>query len=179
MPKISLTKALLISSGAALTALLLAPKPGKELRAELKAEAKKWKETGKEKAHELVEDFKESYLEVEKELNEEQAKLDAKQAQLSQTIEEIEKDLVRKNSHEKDDTVIVPPAQASHAVYADENLGDVKGTSLEPSEDQAIPKDKVDEALHDNYLSDDEDFHLDDNQVADEEDSSLKINPNE
>lgn len=178
MPKISLTKALLISAGAAFTALLFAPKSGNELRAELKAEAKKWKETGEEKAHELVDDFKESYLEVEKELDEEQAKLDAKQAQLSQTIEEIEKDLVGKNDDPVEDTVI-DPARASHAVYDDENPGNVKGTALEPTEDQVIPKDKADEALHDNYLSDDDDFHLDKNQVSEEEDASLKVNPNE
>jgi gas vesicle protein len=177
MPKISLSKALFLSAASAAAALLFAPKSGKELRAELKTEAEKLKETGEEKAHELVEDFKESYLEVEKELEAEQAKLDAKQAQLSQTIEEIEKDLAQKQVDKKDDTVI-DPAQASHAVYQDESLGDVKGTPLEPTQDEVIPKDKIDEALHDNYLSNDKDFQVDKNNVADEKEASVKVNPN-
>lgn len=177
MPKVSLTKALFMSAASAAAALLLAPKSGKELRAELKTEAEKLKETGEEKAHELVEDFKESYLEVEQELEEEQAKLDAKQAQLSQTIEEIEKDLAHKHAETQEDTVI-DAAQASHAVYEDEKLGDVKDTPLEPEKDQAIPKDKVDEALHDNYLSNDEDFKLDKKDVEDEDKASVQINPN-
>ena len=110
-------------------------------------------------------------------LESEQAKLDAKQAKLSQTIEEIERDLARSEAEKQDDTV-VDPAAASHAMYADDKTGDVKDTPLEPEQDQAIPKDKVDEALHDNYLSDDEDFQLDKDNLADEEDASHKTNPN-
>lgn len=167
-----------MSAASAAAALLFAPKPGKELREELKSEAERLKETGEEKAHELVDDFKESYLEVEKELEHEQAKLDAKQAQLNQTIEEIEKDLAQKNAEKQDDSVI-DPAQASHAVYSDEDLGDVKDTPLEPKKDQAIPKDELDEALHDNYLSNDKDFQLDKAKLAGEDEASVKVNPNE
>lgn len=178
MPKVSLTKAVLLSAASAFTALLLAPKPGKAFRQDLKEEALKLKDTGEEKAHELVDDFKASYMEAERELESEQAKLDAKQAKLSQTIEEIERDLARSEAENQDDTIVVDPAAASHAMYADDKTGDVKNTPLEPEQGQAIPKDKVDEALHDNYLSDNEDFQLDKDNLADEEDASHKTNPN-
>lgn len=177
MSKVSLTKAVLISAASAFTALLFAPKSGKAFREDLKEEAHKLKDTGEEKAHELVDDFKASYLEAEKELESEQAKLDAKQAKLSQTIEEIERDLALSEEEKQNDTVI-DPATASHAVYADDSIGDVKDTPLEPEHDQAIPKDKVDEALHDNYLSDNDDFKLDKNDLDDEEDASHNVNPN-
>ncbi|MCC5896054.1 MAG: YtxH domain-containing protein [Alkalibacterium sp.] len=177
MPKVSLTKAILFSAASAFTALLLAPKDGKAFRQDLKEEASKLKDSGEEKAHELVDDFKASYMEAEKELESEQAKLDAKQAKLNQTIEEIERDLALSEAERQDDTV-VDPATASHAMYADDSIGDVKDTPLEPEHDQAIPKDKVDEALHDNYLSDDEDFKLDKDDLEDEESASTKVNPN-
>lgn len=177
MPKVSLTKAILFSAASAFTALLLAPKDGKAFREDLKQEASKLKDSGEEKAHELVDDFKASYLEAEKELESEQAKLDAKQAKLSQTIEEIERDLAMSESERQTDTV-VDPAAASHAMYADDSVGDVKDTPLEPEHDQAIPKDKVDEALHDNYLSDNDDFKLDKDNLDDEETASHKVNPN-
>lgn len=160
----------IISAG---TALLLAPKSGRELRTELKSKATQLKESGGEKAQELVDDFKTSYLEVEKELEEEQAKLDAKQEKLNQTIEEIEKDL-----NQKGDKTKITPAQASHALYADEKLGDVKGTPFEPDDDQAIPKEEVEEALHDNDLSEDDSFQLNKEEVEKEKDASLKVNPN-
>lgn len=178
MPKISLTKAVLMSAASAFAALVFAPKDGKAFREDLKEEAIKMKDTGGEKAHELVEDFKTSYMEAEKELESEQAKLDAKQAKLSQTIEEIERDLAMSEAEKQQDTV-VDPAAASHAVYDDEKLGDVKDTPLEPEHDQAIPKDKVDEALKDNYLSDDDDFKLDKDNMDDEEEASMKVNPND
>lgn len=178
MPKVSLTKAVLMSAASAFAALLFAPKDGKAFRQDLKEEAHKMKDNGEEKAHELVEDFKSAYMEAEKELESEQAKLDAKQAKLSQTIEEIERDLAMSEAEKQRDSV-VDPAAASHSVYNDEKLGDVKDTPLEPEHDQAIPKDKVDEALKDNYLSDNEDFQLDKDDLADEEDASMKMNPND
>ncbi|PRY81428.1 YtxH domain-containing protein [Alkalibacterium olivapovliticus] len=178
MPKVSLTKAILFSAASAFTALLLAPKDGKAFRQDLKEEASKLKDTGEEKAHELVDDFKASYMEAEQELESEQAKLDAKQAKLNQTIEEIERDLALSEAETQDEAPVVDPATASHAVYADDSVGDVRGTPLEPEHDQAIPKDKVDEALHDNYLSDNDDFKLDKNDLDDEEDASHNVNPN-
>lgn len=178
MPKVSLTKAVLLSAASAFTALLLAPKTGKEFRGDLKEEAHKLKDSGEEKAQELMEDFKASYMEAERELESEQAKLDAKQAKLSQTIEEIERDLALSEA-ESQDSPVVDPATASHAVYDSDKPGDVKGTELEPDHDQAIPKDKVDEALHDNYLSDNEDFKLDENDLEAEESASHKMNPND
>ncbi|EXJ23257.1 hypothetical protein ADIAL_1274 [Alkalibacterium sp. AK22] len=174
MPKVSLTKAVLLSAASAFTALLLAPKTGKEFREDLKEEAHKLKDSGEEKAQELMEDFKASYMEAERELESEQAKLDAKQAKLSQTIEEIERDLALSEAESR-----VDPATASHAVYASDKPGDVKGTELEPEHDQAIPKDKVDEALHDNYLSDNEDFKLDKDDLEAEDAASHKMNPND
>lgn len=178
MPKVSLSKAILMSAASAFTALLFAPKRGKEFREDLKDEAVKLKDTGGEKAHELVDDFKTSYMEAERELESEQAKLDAKQAKLNQTIEEIERDLALSEA-ERQGTVQADAVSASHAVYTDDKLGDVKDTPLEPEHDQAIPADKVDEALHDNYLSDDEDFDLNESDIDDEGDASLKVNPND
>ncbi|MCC5890209.1 MAG: YtxH domain-containing protein [Alkalibacterium sp.] len=178
MPKVSLTKAVLMSAASAFTALLFAPKDGKAFREDLKEEAHKMKDSGEEKAHELVDDFKASYMEAERELESEQAKLDAKQAKLSQTIEEIERDLAMSEA-EKEQDIVVDPARASHSVYDDEKLGDVKDTPLEPDHDQAIPKEHVDEALKDNYLSDDDDFKLDEDNMDDEEEASMKMNPND
>jgi len=178
MPKVSLTKAVLMSAASAFAALMFAPKDGKAFRSDLKDEAVKLKDSGEEKAHELVDDFKTSYMEAEKELESEQAKLDAKQAKLNQTIEEIERDLALSEA-ERQTTPEVDAAAASQAVYTDDKLGDVKDTPLEPEQDQAIPKDKVDEALHDNYLSDDKDFDIDKSEAEGEEEASLKVNPND
>lgn len=178
MPKVSLTKAVLMSAASAFAALVFAPKNGKEFRADLKDEALKLKDSGEEKAHELVDDFKTSYMEAEKELESEQAKLDAKQAKLNQTIEEIERDLALSEA-ERQGTAQSDAVSASQAMYTDDKLGDVKDTALEPEQDQAIPKDKVDEALHDNYLSDDEDFDINKSKAEGKEDASLKVNPNE
>jgi len=178
MPKVSLSKAVVMSAASAFAALLFAPKRGKEFREDLKDEALKLKDSGEEKAHELVDDFKTSYMEAEKELESEQAKLDAKQAKLNQTIEEIERDLALSEA-ERQGTTEADAVSASQAVYTDDKVGDVKDTALEPEHDQAIPKDKVDEALHDNYLSDNEDFDIDESEVEDEEDASLKVNPND
>lgn len=178
MPKVSYTKAILMSATAAFAALLFAPKSGKEFRKDLKDEAIKLKDTSEEKAYELVDDFKASYMEAERELESEQAKLDAKQARLSQTIEEIEKDLALSEA-DRQATPVVDGATASHAVYANEQLGDVKDTPLEPEKDQVIPKDQLDKALHDNYLSEDEDFEVDEKNLDSEKDASLKVNPND
>ncbi|MDZ7835956.1 MAG: hypothetical protein U5K84_12165 [Alkalibacterium sp.] len=87
----------------------------------------KLKDSGEEKAHELVDDFKTSYMEAEKELESEQAKLDAKQAKLNQTIEEIERDLALSEA-ERQGTTEADAVSASQAVYTDDKVGDVKNT---------------------------------------------------
>lgn len=180
MPKVSLTKAVLMSAASAFAALMFAPKNGKAFREDLKDEALKLKDSGEEKAHELVDDFKTSYMEAEKELESEQAKLDAKQAKLNQTIEEIERDLALSEAERQGTTTPASDAaSAGQTMYTDDKLGDVKDTPLEPEHDQAIPKDKVDEALHDNYLSDDDDFDIDKSEAEGKEDASLKVNSNE
>lgn len=179
MPKVSLAKALMMSAASAFAALLFAPKTGDQFRKELKSEATKLKDSSGEKAQQLVEDFRESYAEADMELQSEQAEMDARQAQLNETIKEIERDLAQRNgSIEPKSDKVIDPATASHAMYDDEHLGDVKGTPLEPTTDQAIPKDKVDEALHDNHLSNNEDFKLDKDHLADEKEASHKMNPN-
>ncbi|MFO8069675.1 MAG: YtxH domain-containing protein [Alkalibacterium sp.] len=177
MPKVSLSRAVLMSAASAFAALLFAPKRGKEFREDLKDEALKLKDSSEEKAQDLVDDFKTSYMEAERELESEQAKLDAKQAKLNQTIEEIERDLALSEA-ERQGTIEADAISASQAMYTDDKIGDVKDTALEPEHDQAIPKDKVDEALHDNALSDDEDFQIDESAADDEDEASLKINPN-
>lgn len=178
MPKVSLSKAVLMSAASAFAALLFAPKKGKDFREDLKEEAVKLKDSGEEKAHELVDDFKTSYMEAERELETEQAKLDAKQAKLNQTIEEIERDLALSEA-ERQKSSELDAATASQAVYTDTKVGDVKDTALEPEHDQVIPKDKIDEALHDNYLSDNADFDINKSDLDDEDDASLKVNPND
>ncbi|SFK20743.1 YtxH-like protein [Marinilactibacillus piezotolerans] len=177
MPRISLTKAILMSAASAFTALLFAPKTGNQFRKELKSGASKLKDSSGDKAQKLLEDFRESYSEVDQELQAEQAEMDAKQAQLNKTIEEIERDLAQKQASQRDS--VIDPATASHSMYDDETLGDVNGTPLDPNQDQAIPKDKVDEALHDNYLSKDNEFKLNKKDLADEKEASLKVNPHD
>lgn len=154
MPKVSLTKTLLLTAGAAVGALLFAPKSGKETREDLKIEAQRLSRKTKEKTYELKEDFKESYAEAQQELEHERAVADQKQAELGHTIDEIEREL----EAEQGQNLQTSPESA-------EDLGDVRGTAQDPEQDQVVPKEELDEALHDNYLSDEEDFDVNEKEV--------------
>lgn len=149
MPKVSLTKTLFLTAGAAVGALLFAPQSGKETREDLKVEAKRLSRKTKEKTYELKEDFKESYAEAQQELEHERAVTDQKQAELGQTIDEIERELEAEQGRNLQATPESP-----------EDLGNVRNTNQEPEQDQVVPKEELDEALHDNYLTDDDEFDI-------------------
>lgn len=160
MPKVSLSKTLLLSAVSAGVALLFAPKSGKELRADLKEEAVKAKDKGMEYANDFVNDLKESYEEVETEMARENP-------ELAQKIDEIEQDLYLQEA-EVQDPVVNPDLSLSAPVEptAETEDGNVRGTPMEPDEDQTIPSDELDEALSDNYLSDEDEINTDDDQRA-------------
>jgi len=157
MPKVSLSKTILLTVGAAVGALLFAPKSGKETRKDLKVEAEKLAQTTKEKAADLKNDFQESYTEAQQELDQERAIANQKQAELSQTIDEIEKELETEQGGELQAT--------PKSVEREIDLGNVRGTVQDPDQDEVVPKEELDESLHDNYLSDDEEFDVNKDQI--------------
>lgn len=158
MPKVSLSKTILLTAGAAFTALLFAPKSGKEFRQDLKVEAEKLGDKTKKQAQYLKEDFKESYAEAQQEVEQERELMDQKQAELARTIEDIESDI---ETEEQTPSLAATP----ESVTKDIDLGNVRGTVQEPTKDQVVPSGELDEALHDNYLSNDEKFDVDEEEV--------------
>lgn len=93
----SFTRTLFVGAAAAVTALLLAPKSGKELREDIKAQANDLKDQAMNQASELkgqamdqvnsfAEEVKQSYKEVEEEIS-------YTDPELAATIEDIETDL--------------------------------------------------------------------------------------
>lgn len=192
MPKVSLSKTLLLSALSAGAALLFAPKSGKELRSDLKDGAMKMKDKGTDYANDLMNDLKESYQEVDSEMAQENP-------DLSRTIDEIEDDLYLQNAEVQDPvtdpdlTTSMPveptagttlpdtpgttiPTTATEVDNAGVDVpipeegpgemedGNVRDTPMEPDEDQTIPSDQLDEALSDNYLSDEDEISTDDDQ---------------
>jgi len=157
MPKVSLSKTILLTAGAVIGALLFAPKSGKELRKDLKEETSKLSQTAKEKATDLKNDFQESYAEAQQELDQERAIANQKQDELNQTVDEIERELETEQGGELQAT--------PESVAREVDFGDVKGTAQDPEQDEVVPKDELDEALHDNYLSEDEDFDVNKNEI--------------
>lgn len=79
-------KTLFVGIAAAITALLLAPKSGKELRKDIKEQVNSVKEQAMDKAAEFADEIKESYREVEEEIN-------YTDPDLAQTIDDIEADI--------------------------------------------------------------------------------------
>ena len=101
----SFTKTLFVGAAAAVTALLFAPKSGKELREDIKAQAYDLKDQAMDQVNSFAEEVKQSYKEVEEEIS-------YTDPELASTIEDIETDL---NLHsesvdtsEFDGTVEVP-----------------------------------------------------------------------
>lgn len=86
MSKNNFMGTLFVGAAAAITALLLAPKPGRELREDLKDEALYLKRQVMDKVTELTDEVKETYREVEEEVNYDNP-------DLAETIESIEEDL--------------------------------------------------------------------------------------
>ncbi|MEG0267650.1 MAG: YtxH domain-containing protein [Carnobacterium sp.] len=86
MSKNNFMGTLFVGAAAAITALLFAPKSGKELRSDLKEEALSMKNQAMDKVNELADEVKVAYQEVEEEIYYDND-------DLADTIENIENDL--------------------------------------------------------------------------------------
>ena len=157
MPKVSLSKTIFLTAGAALGALLFAPKSGKELRKDLKKEAKRLGGEAKVYANNLKDDFDEAYQEAKVQAQEEKEEAAKQEEELARTIAEIEQELEERDQvtrqDDQGDLNRVPDN-----VLEDLDLGDTKNTSQEPDQDQVVPRGELDEALDDQDLEDDPSF---------------------
>ncbi|EKU93774.1 Gas vesicle protein [Alloiococcus otitis] len=157
MPKVSLSKTIFLTAGAALGALLFAPKSGKELRKDLKKEAKRLGGEAKVYANNLKDDFDEAYQEAKVQAQEEKEEAAKQEEELARTIAEIEQELEERDQvtrqDDQGDLNRVPDN-----VLEDLDLGDTKNTSQEPHQDQVVPRGELDEALDDQDLEDDPSF---------------------
>lgn len=175
MPKVKLSKTILLTAGAAVGALLFAPKSGKELRKDLKKEAERLGGEAKVYANNLKADLEESYQEAKHQAEFEKEVVARQEAELARTISEIEQEL-----EDRDDTAVVgvnddvgnvhgTALEPTHDegsledvpenVLEDVDLGDVEGTSQEPVGDEVIPSSELDEALEDQGLENNSDFN--------------------
>ena len=137
MPKrvkrFEVAKMILVPTVAAVTALLFAPKSGKELRGDIK-----------NYFSELKEDYADAVDEVKLEIhNDDLSDLISK----SQT----DSDHSDNSSSPKEDSSDSGSNSESSQKYssAAAGVGDVKGTPYEPHEDQTVPADQLEEALED------------------------------
>ncbi|ALV22368.1 MAG: YtxH domain-containing protein [Carnobacterium sp.] len=90
MSKNNFMGTLFVGTAAAITALLFAPKSGRELRADLKKEALSLQEQAMDKVNQFTDEIKETYHEVEEEIN-------YTNPDLAETMENIEDDLYTTN----------------------------------------------------------------------------------
>ncbi|MDE1547699.1 YtxH domain-containing protein [Jeotgalibaca caeni] len=123
--KSSLFKKLFVPVTVAAVTLLFAPKSGKELRASLQKQITKLKENGLEPIRSLKEEFKDTYKEVSREMEQEEE-------------EYLVADVVS-------DVSTIPDASDDPAA----GVGNVHGTPFEPTTDETVPADQLDEALKD------------------------------
>ena len=118
----SFTRTLFVGAAAAVTALLLAPKSGKELRKDLKIQANDLKDQAMDQVNSFTEEVKQSYKEVEEEIS-------YTDPELAATIEDIAADLNISSETIEDsevtDTVEVPP------ISVVEDLSDAPDLSVE------------------------------------------------
>ncbi|SIN91920.1 Gas vesicle protein [Carnobacterium alterfunditum] len=118
----SFTRTLFVGAAAAVTALLLAPKSGKELRKDLKIQANDLKDQAMDQVNSFTEEVKQSYKEVEEEIS-------YTDPELAATIEDIAADLNIPSETIEDsevtDTVEVPP------ISVVEDLSDAPDLSVE------------------------------------------------
>lgn len=127
---------LLVGIAAAATALLFAPKSGKDLRNELKEQGLQYKDMAKDKADNLANEFKRTYHEVEEEMN--YANPDP---ELTEIIEDIETDLYHPNQekaeilHPEPVDIVSDPAGIT---ISQEPAGTID-TSETPSEPDVLP----------------------------------------
>ena len=102
MSKNNFMGTLFVGAAAAVTALLFAPKSGRELRSDLKEEALSMKKQAMEKVNELADEVKVAYQEVEEEINYDNQ-------DLADTIESIEDDLNTKSTFSDDSNIKLDP----------------------------------------------------------------------
>ncbi len=118
----SFTRTLFVGAAAAVTALLLAPKSGKELRKDLKIQANDLKDQAMDQVNSFTEEVKQSYKEVEEEIS-------YTDPELAATIEDIAADLNISSETIEDsevtDTVEIPP------ISVVEDLSDAPNLSVE------------------------------------------------
>lgn len=164
MPKVSLSKTLFLTAGAAVGALLLAPKSGKELRQDIKREAKRLSGEAKVYAGNLKDDFEDAYEEAKEQAQYEKEVVARQEAELAQTIAEIEHELEAREAESHANRPVASNEgdldNVPDNVLEEVDLGDVKDTTQEPEQDQVVPSDRLDEALEDQNLEDDSDFQV-------------------
>lgn len=141
MPKVDLSKTLLLTAGAAIGALLFAPKSGKELRKDLKEEAGRLGDKAKVYADNLKTDVNEAYHEAKHQVEYEREVMAQQEAELQRTIAEIEQELEERDYDNK-------------GANPNEDLGNVHGTPLEPTVDQGSLSDVPDNVLEETDLGD-------------------------
>lgn len=113
-------KTLFVGAAAAVTALLFAPKSGKELREDIKIQAYDLKDQAMDQVNSFAEEVKQSYKEVEEEIS-------YTDPELAATIEDIETDL-NLHSESIEDSEVTDTVEVPTAV---EDLSDVPDLSVE------------------------------------------------
>lgn len=193
MPKVKLSNAILLTAGAAIGALLFAPKSGKELRKDIKREANKQLDEAKVYATNLKEDVESSYNESKLQAEHERQLMAEQEAELARTIAEIERELEERDHVQDEGNVHGAEAtqgdegslddvpdnvleetdlgdvegttqeptidkgsldNVPDSVLEETDLGDVEGTTQEPDQDEVIPSDELEDALDDQNLED-------------------------
>lgn len=168
MPKVKLSKTILLTVGSALGALLFAPKSGKELRKDIRREAEKQLDDAKVYATNLKEDVKASYNESKLQAEHERQMMKEQEAELARTIAEIEHELEERDLINEGEVHGAEPTQVDEGslddvpdnVLEETDLGNVQGTTQEPDHDEVIPADELDDALDDQNLEDNPEFDI-------------------
>lgn len=137
--KMELAKLLILPATAAVTALLFAPKSGRELRADIKNSVFDLKDQGMDKAKGLMSRVKEEQDDMMED--------DSRGFEIGDEYSST-------TSHTD-----IPDASNDPAA----GVGDVKDTPYEPNEDQTVPADKLDEALADVGASTEDELLQEDN----------------
>lgn len=124
-------KTLIVGLAAAATALLFAPKSGRELREDLKEQGLDLKDKAMDRVNELADEFKQTYQEVGEEMD--YANPDP---ELSETIADIENDLYHPHQEKADvmppepTDLVTPPNGLTHPDPA--GAGDLPVPPVEP-----------------------------------------------
>lgn len=167
--KVEIAKMILLPAAAAVTALLLAPKSGRELRSDIKNyftdlkdqavdkanEAAEWAEgPGMDKAHDLMDQGKDKAADLVSQGKEKASDLmDQGKEKASDLMDQGKEKADHLADQVKDQFSSSDSNSDETAADADSDpaagVGNVHGTPYEPHESQTIPADKLDEALDD------------------------------